>query len=690
MLTNNLNSANGSQRSETLLSIIPCWLVFTMALLLPGSSSLAADDLLTAQERAWLKTHPDIRIAPDPDFPPIEYIDSNEEYRGIAADYVMLLEKKLGMKFQIAVLPSWDDVLAQAQSREIDMFGAAAATPLREQYMNFTAPHFELPGVIIVSTKVGQNLTLKDLHGLKVAVVSGYVWQELIERDHPEIELEPVPDLLSGLKRVSFGSVDAMVANLAIATHYIEKSGITNLRVAGETGYFGRYALAVRKDWPQLNAILEKGLAAITADERAAILQKWVTLGGKRSILENRTFWIIFLSLLALLTVVAILWWNWSLRRQVSRRTAALREEFSQRKRVEQAFDNSEQRYRTLFDSASDAVLILKDGKFVECNDAATNMFGDSRQQLIGQSPSRFSPPCQPDGHNSEEKADALITTCLDGTPQMFEWQHRRLDNTLFDAEVSLNAHIENDQQYILAIIRDITERKRIERLKDEFISTVSHEIRTPLTSIRGSLGLIKGGVTGDLPQKTSEILDIAYHNTERLLLLVNDLLDIQKLASGTIRLEQRTFDLAAFLDQAIIANQSYGDQYKIEYQLQAVATITITADYERLMQVMNNLLSNAAKFSPQGDVINISAEQHGSMVRVSVKDHGPGIPHQFRPQVFERFTQSDSSDTRQRGGTGLGLSIAKAIVELHGGTIGFHTMLGEGTEFYFELPVDA
>ena len=689
MLTNNLNNAHASQRSKNPHSIISWWLAFIVALLLPGAASLAADDLLTVEERSWLKAHPDIRIAPDPDFPPIEYIDSNGQYHGMAADYVALLEKKLNLKFQVAILPSWDDVLAQAQTREIDMFGAAAATPQREQYMNFTAPHFELPGVIIVSTKVDQNLTPKDLHGLKVAVVSGYVWQELIERDHPEIELELVPDLLSGLKRVSFGSVDAMVANLAIATHYIEKSGITNLRVAGETGYFGRYALAVRKDWPQLNTILEKGLAAITAEERSAILQKWVTLGGKKSLLENRTFWIVLLSSLALLTVMAILWWNWSLRRQVARRTAALREEFSQRKRVEQAFDNSEQRYRTLFDSASDAVLMFKDGQFVECNDAATNMFGCSRKQLIGQSPSRFSPPSQPDGSNSEEKADTLITSCLDGTPQLFEWQHSRIDNTLFDAEVSLNAHTESDQRYVLAIVRDITERKRIERLKDEFISTVSHEIRTPLTSIRGSLGLIKGGVTGDLTEKTSEILDIAYHNTERLLLLVNDLLDIQKLASGTIQLEQRTFNLAEFLDQAIIANQSYGDQYNVEYRLQPVATITLTADYERLMQVMNNLLSNAAKFSPQGDVINITAEQHGPMVRVSVKDNGPGIPHQFHSQVFERFTQSDSSDTRQRGGTGLGLSIAKAIVELHGGSIGFHSTLGEGSEFYFDLPTD-
>ncbi len=690
-MTTDTNGAGASHRTTALLDAPRGWLAgLSLLLLLVVPIGHAADDLLTAEERLWLNSHPDIRIGPDPDFPPIEYVDDEGVYRGIAADYVSLLEKKLGIEFQIIVLPSWDAVLAQAQSHDIDMFGAAAATPQREQYMNFTAPHFELPGVIIVSAEVGQNLSLNDLRGMKVAVASGYVWQELIERDHPEIVLEPVPDVLTGLKRVSFGTVDAMVANLAIATHYIEKSGITNLRVAGESGYFGRYAFGVRKDWPELNAIIEKALATITPAERDTILKKWVTLGGKKSVLESRTFWISFLSSMALLSVLAILWWNWSLRRQVDRRTAALRKEYSQRKRAEQAYDHSEQRYRTLFNSASDGVFMLRNGVFDDCNDAAAIMFGCSREQFIGQSPSYYSPPCQPDGSDSHEKADALIVGCLDGTPQLFEWQHRRLDDTLFDAEVSLNAHTEYGQEYILAIVRDITERKRVERLKDEFISTVSHEIRTPLTAIRGSLGLVTGGVTGSLSEKTTEILNIAYKNTERLLLLVDDLLNLQKLESGTIHLEPRQIELAAFLEQAISANQSYGDQYRVKYQLGSAPAITVMADYDRLMQVMNNLLSNAAKFSPEGGRVDVSAEQRGSMVRVSVEDHGPGIPHQFRPQVFDRFTQANSSDTRQRGGTGLGLNITRSIIELHGGSIGFHTTLGVGSEFYFELPIAA
>lgn len=205
------------------------------------------------------------------------------------------------------------------------------------------------------------------------------MWHELIDKDHPQIIIEPVADLLTGLKKLSFGSVDAMVANLATATFYIEKAGITNLHVAGETGYFGRYALAVRKDCGQLNGILEKGLAAITEEERNEIQKRWIGLKGK-SLFDNRAFWVSFLTSISVVLGIMILGWNWLLRKRVAAQTADLRTELLQRIRAENAHQQSEQCYRTLFESASDAIFMMAGEHFIDCNNAASRMFGCSRE----------------------------------------------------------------------------------------------------------------------------------------------------------------------------------------------------------------------------------------------------------------------------------------------------------------------
>lgn len=239
------------------------------------------------------------------------------------------------------------------------------------------------------------------------------------------------------------------------------------------------------------------------------------------------------------------------------------------------------------------------------------------------------------------------------------------------------------------SLATDITELKRIDRLKTEFVSTVSHELRTPLTSIRGSLGLISGGVAGKLPDAAMKLIGIAKNNCERLIRLINDILDIEKIESGKMQLDLQPMALMPLMVQAIAANEGFGLASNVSLTLHCDdPALQVNVEADRLTQVVTNLLSNALKFSPPGGTVEVHVAQAGLGVRVEVRDHGPGIPEEFRTRIFQKFSQADSSDTRQKGGTGLGLNISRAIVERMGGSIGFETRLGEGTTFFFELPL--
>jgi signal transduction histidine kinase len=241
----------------------------------------------------------------------------------------------------------------------------------------------------------------------------------------------------------------------------------------------------------------------------------------------------------------------------------------------------------------------------------------------------------------------------------------------------------------IIISVENITKRKDMERMKDEFVSTVSHELRTPLTSIRGSLGLVAGGVAGPLPQKAQELVDIAYKNSDRLILLINDILDMNKLEADQLELNMAPHDMGMLLREMVEANQGYADKYGVQLGLgPAAEAASVLVDQHRFQQVLSNLVSNAIKFSPRGATVEAGYVIDGTRVRLYVRDHGPGIPRQFQSRIFEKFAQADSSDARAQGGTGLGLSIAKGLCERMGGWMSFETEEGRGTTFFIELPI--
>ncbi|HET9228262.1 MAG TPA: PAS domain-containing sensor histidine kinase, partial [Thermoanaerobaculia bacterium] len=292
------------------------------------------------------------------------------------------------------------------------------------------------------------------------------------------------------------------------------------------------------------------------------------------------------------------------------------------------------------------------------------------------------------DEQESEARARQISSDLLEKGESTYEVHNVRKDGTLFwcRATTVVFEHPEHGTVFV-AVQEDVDKRKRMERIKDDFISVVSHELRTPLTSIRGSLGLLTGGAAGELPEQARSLLDIAANNCERLVRLTNDILDMEKIESGKMPFHPGPVDLVPLVEQAILSNRAYAHGFGVEIRLVEAMPAKVLADPDRLHQVLTNLLSNAARHSPRGASVEVRVHRDGGRSRVSVTDRGTGIPPEFQPQVFEKFAQADSRSRRHEGSTGLGLSISRAIIERHGGRIWFETEVGAGTTFSFELP---
>lgn len=788
-----------------LFLFIISWLMFSGQALATNDGLIA----LTPQEQDWIAEHPQITLAPDPNYHPIEFFDNQSHYRGIAADYMALLEKRLGLHFKVLRPRDWNQVLDWAQSRKTDMMTSAVQTPQRSEYMLFTSPYLEYPAVIISKKNVTGQLNLANLHGMKVGITSGDAVQEYIIRNHLDINLDVVPNIPTGLKKLSFGMIDAFVGDLTTISYHIEQEGITNLRIAGQTEFNYRLTFSSRSDWPLLHSILQKGLDSISPNEREAIYRKWVNLQPE-SLFASKRFWqLIFgLSMVASVIITSFITWNRALKKQVAQKTKELQA--------------SEEKYRTILENAVEGMFQTSpEGKFIACNFAMAHLLGyDSPDQLMSEpdlARHLYVDPkqrdilwqrvamdglaadfevelCRKDGkrlwvtsnvravHDQHGKllflegfvsditarkkaelafheSERRLSTLMDNLPGMayrsradrqrtMEFvsggchaltgyssadligKHQRpyrehiipedrqrvwqqIEDTLESKQPYLIEYrirtaddeerwvweqgraitsSDNDMVTLEGFIIDITKRKKAEetlresdRMKSEFVTTAAHEFRTPLTSIQGFSQLLL--TQHDLSvEDRNECLHYISERAEALAKIVADLLDISRIeARQKLLLNRSHCSVTEIMKQLQPLLKTIAKTHRLEVAL-TEEQICLNVDMDKIGQVLENLLSNALKYSPAGSLIQIRNDQVEDGCSFTVIDQGIGMTTDQLSKMFDKFYRADASHMAVEG-LGLGMSIVKHIIEAHGGKIWVNSERHCGTTVCFTLP---
>lgn len=397
--------------------------------------------------------------------------------------------------------------------------------------------------------------------------------------------------------------------------------------------------------------------------------------------------WTVLVAGLALTGTLAGIFRTFALRnrvieRLVEQRTAELAQankEIAQRER----------HLQSIVDATLDGIITIDEsGRILSVNPATERIFGYSADELVGQPLTRLVPDRAAAQH--EQGLAARLQDPEAGfVGSTIEVQGRRRDGTVFDAELSVSELVGEGPRRFLGVIRDISPRKEVDQLKDRFISTVSHELRTPLTAILGSLELLRDGAFGPLPEGAAHMVSLAYDSGERLVRLINDILDLERLGTGRMDLYKTDIDAGDLLSHVAATLQGFASRHEVRLEISPPSsTLQVHADRDRLVQVLTNLVGNAVRFSPPGGTVRLGVQPAAGVARFRVEDEGPGIPDEFKDRLFAPFSQADAGDTRRQGGTGLGLSIAKAIVQEHGGQIWYASQQGRGTTFFFDIPV--
>lgn len=364
-----------------------------------------------------------------------------------------------------------------------------------------------------------------------------------------------------------------------------------------------------------------------------------------------------------------------------------------QQKLYEIQLQNNAKHTQAILDEVFDAIITIDQyGIIKSFNHAAEMIFGYRAEEVINISINHLilssKPEDNKDSNHTNSQSHHLHFAIADGQ----EHTGVRRNGKEFPIHLATSKILIEGAPLIISVVRDMSESKRNEELKNQFISTLSHELRTPLTSISGALSILKNNI-GDAnntnPEQQQKLINIALHNSTRLQTLINDLLDIDKLIANKMEMNIAPYCIVEIVNKSIESNQIYAEKNNVKLQLLNTPPKTlIYGDARRIHQVLSNLLSNAAKFSFADSTVDITINTAGKFARVTITDHGEGIPETFKHKIFQRFTQADSSDTRQKGGSGLGLAISKELIQKMGGNIGFTSKEGKGSSFYFELPL--
>ncbi len=603
--------------------------------------------LLSRIELQWLKQHEDeLYFSPDPSYAPFEFYDSNEKkYRGLAHDYIRSIENKTGIHLKIINSGSFDKILSLAREKKVSIVNAATSTPERNEYLLFTSPFVEIKNVILVKDSNPKLRNVRELAGKKISIVQGYAVTEYLENNYPYLKLNKVPKDYDAILNVVNGVSDAAIIDLATASYLINKEGITNIYVSGDVGYPIKLAIGSRKDWPELNSILQKGLNAISDNEREAINSKWIHLKSI-SILDSNIFRAA-LAVICFLVIVAlsVFIWNKQLNRKIKQKTAELNDTLNELK-------ISEARLRTLVQTIPDLIWLKdRDGVYLACNTTFERFFGAREADIIGKTDYDFVDRELADFFREKDRAamaagkpsvnEEWITFADDGHMAMLE----TIKTPMYNSSGVLIG--------VLGIGRDITERKQSEERisallaeKQILLQEVHHRIKNNMNTIRGLLSL---QIAEEKNSAAEESLLGAEMRVNSMIKLYDRLYSNDNYRELSVKnyLQSLAEDIIfSFPNSVIISLEA-----EIEDHILNVNLLT------PLGIIVNELLTNAMKHAfkdRENGKISVAMSFTGNSGKLIVRDNGIGIQ--------EPVNIGDSA--------GFGLNLVSMIVEQINGTI--------------------
>ncbi len=687
--------------------------------------------MLTAAEKEWVVNHPRIRVGVDPAYMPFEWIDESGKLCGVAADALKLLNDHCGLSMEVERTRTWLETVEKARAGEIDAVASMGRSPELSSRFLFTRSWLHLPLVVVTRTDFPFVKGMEDLAGARIAVLKGHPATELLRGQFGEEHLIHYDKLPETMKAVSRGGADVVFQPISIVKYFERRRGITNLRVAATSPYSYDVCLGVRKDWPELVGILNKGLERIGETEKELILSRWLNPRIERHVDWARVgLWFALIGIVALSTVGLVLRANRRLAGEVGERRKAEAALKAARDMLEELVHARTEELWNANRRLEEAQRIAHVGNWEW--DLTTDRFtgSDECYRIFGMAPGSLIPDLHVYLEYIHPDDRTLVKESFEkavGGERPFDLEHRivhaegetrfvhgrgeqvcdeagkpvRMIGTLQDItpakraqEALQRAHDElemrvRERTEELAVARDRAEES--DRLKSAFLATMSHELRTPLNSIIGFTGIILQGLVGEVNEEQRKQLTMVRDSAHHLLALINDVLDISRIEAGRLELRMERFDVRAAIGKATGVVRPLADKKRLAVDVAVEPSVNgMYGDPRRFEQILINLLGNAVKFTETGSV-SLTAGLHGdARLRIRITDTGVGIKAADRERLFKPFQQIDTGTTRRYEGTGLGLSICRKLAVMLGGDIQAHSDgEGKGSTFTLTLPLE-
>ena len=669
---------------------------------------------LTAQEQAWLKAHPEIRLGAEPSYQPFSMVGDNGKFEGLAADYLQLIADRTGMNVKLQPGLSWTNILDGLKNRSVDITPAVVNTSERRAYMLFAGPIVALPSVFV--TPVSSKLYFDgfaSLSGLRMALVKNGPITLRVEKEFPGIVPVIVDSTVDALAKVASGEADIALSNINFITREIESKYLGTLKIAGTLADSPtELNIGVRSDWPELQSIIRKGINTISRSEHEAIRQKWLSVKINQGLGWDDVLKFAVPLLLALLSVIAAV--VFSKRR--------LQREYAKTKAVENQLAYQLALQSSLLDSLPTPVFVVDPkARFTDCNRAFESVFGVKRSQIRGSTMLDLAGSRVPEFLRLHSDLQSIVASggsntsdyllpMPDGRNVHFHGAARAftLPNGEAGGLVATASDLSDERarQQELSDARDKAESAT--KAKSAFLATMSHEIRTPMNGVLGMLELL-AHTPLNAEQQTS--IAVAQESGRTLLTLLSDVLDLSKIEANKLTLETAPASLQALAELVVqtLASGARSKGLKVRLFVAPNVASEHVFDTLRMRQILFNLLGNAIKFTRQGwvslritvpDVATVAAidvatddgAAHGAPMQsprqrlvFEVSDSGIGIAADSQDRIFAPFEQAEPSVSQEFGGTGLGLAICRRLADLMGATLSIDSRLGAGTTVQLE-----